>query len=129
MIHHVSFGTNDVRRAARFYDPLMDLVGLRRLKMNDGGVHYGTGEILFSLVTTTNDRAASAGNGAHIAFQARDRAMVRKFYELALRHGGRSDGEPGLRPNYDANYYAAFVLDPDGNKIEAVTLSGSSMED
>jgi len=129
MIHHVTFGTNDVERARRFYDPLMDLVGLRQLKMNEGGVHYGTGEILFSLVTTANGRPASAGNGVHVAFQARDRAMVRKFYELALKHGGRSDGEPGLRPHYDVNYYGAFVFDPDGNKIEAVTLSGSSMED
>jgi catechol 2,3-dioxygenase-like lactoylglutathione lyase family enzyme len=126
MIHHVSFGTNDVARARRFYDPLMDLVGLRLLKANDGGVHYGTGEILFSLVTTTNGRAASAGNGAHVAFQARDHAMVNRFHELALANGGRSDGAPGLRPDYDANYFGAFVFDPDGNKIEAVTLSGSS---
>jgi catechol 2,3-dioxygenase-like lactoylglutathione lyase family enzyme len=129
MIHHVTFGTNDVERAQRFYDPLMELVGLRRLKLNEGGVHYGTGEILFSLVTTVNGKPATAGNGAHVAFQARDRAMVKKFYELALKNGGRSDGEPGLRPDYDVNYYGGFVFDPDGNKIEAVTLSGSSMED
>jgi len=129
MIHHVTFGTNDVERARRFYDPLMDLVGLRQLKMNEGGVHYGTGEILFSLVTTSNKQPATAGNGTHVAFQARDRAMVKKFFELALKNGGRSDGEPGLRPDYDVNYFGAFVFDPDGNKIEAVTLSGSSMED
>jgi catechol 2,3-dioxygenase-like lactoylglutathione lyase family enzyme len=128
MIHHVSFGTNDVQRARHFYDPLMELMGLRRLKVDDGGVHYGTGEILFSLVTTVNGKAASAGNGAHVAFQARDRAMVKRFHELAMANGGTSDGEPGLRPNYDANYFGAFVLDPDGNKIEAVTLSGSSAD-
>ena len=128
MIHHVTFGTNDVERAQHFYDPLMDLVGLRRLKVNEGGVHYGTGEIVFSLVTTVNGQPATAGNGTHVAFQARDRAMVNKFYELAVRNGGRGDGPPGLRPNYDVNYYGAFVLDPDGNKIEAITMSGSSME-
>ena len=129
MIHHLTLGTNDVKRARLFYDPIMDLVGLRRLKVNEGGVHYGTGEILFSLVTASNSQPASAGNGTHVAFQARDRAMVRKFYELAIKNGGRSDGEPGLRPDYDVNYYGAFVFDPDGNKIEAITMSGSSMED
>jgi catechol 2,3-dioxygenase-like lactoylglutathione lyase family enzyme len=128
MIHHVTVGTNDVERARRFYDPLMDLVGLRQLKLNEGGVHYGTGEILFSAVTTANGQRATAGNGTHVAFQARDRKMVDRFYELALQHGGASDGEPGLRPSYDVNYYGAFVLDPDGNKIEAVTMSGSTME-
>ena len=127
MIHHVTFGTNDVERARRFYDPIMSLLGLRQLKANQGGVHYGTGEILFSVVTTTNGRPATAGNGTHVAFQARDHAMVKKFYELALRNGGTGDGEPGLRPNYDVNYYGAFALDPDGNKLEAVTMSGSSM--
>ena len=128
MLHHVTVGTNDVERAARFYDPLMDLIGLRQLKLNDGGVHYGTGEILFSAVKTSNGEPATAGNGTHVAFQARDRAMVKKFYELALRHGGTGEGAPGLRPNYDVNYFGAFVLDPDGNKVEAVTLSGSSAE-
>lgn len=126
MIHHVSLGTNDVQRARRFYEPIMNLLGLRQLKVDAGGVHYGTGEILFSVVTTTNGRPATAGNGTHVAFQARDRAMVQAFYELALRNGGTRDGEPGLRPNYDVNYYGAFVLDPDGNKIEAITMSGSS---
>src|ERR1044071_5573898 len=116
MIHHVSLGTNDVQRARRFYEPIMNLLGLRQLKVDEGGVHYGTGEILFSVVTTTNGRPATAGNGTHVAFQARDRAMVQTFYELALRNGGTRDGEPGLRPNYDVNYYGAFVLDPDGNK-------------
>jgi catechol 2,3-dioxygenase-like lactoylglutathione lyase family enzyme len=83
MIHHVTFGTNDVERARHFYDPLMDLLGLRRLKTNDGGVHYGTGQILFSVVTTTNGRPATAGNGTHVAFQARDHEMVRKRARVA----------------------------------------------
>ena len=60
------------------------------------------------------------GNGAHIAFAAGTRAQVREFHRLALAHGGADAGAPGLRPEYDATYYAAFVRDPDGNKIEAV---------
>ena len=122
MIHHVSLGTNDAARARGFYDPVLDLLGLRLIKTDETGVHYGTGDILFSLVVPTNARPASAGNGVHIAFMARDRRMVDAFHELALRNGGRSDGAPGIRREYDENYYAAFVFDPDGNKIEAVTL-------
>jgi len=123
MIHHVSLGTNDAARARGFYDPVLDLLGLRLLKTDETGVHYGTGDILFSLVVPTNAHPASAGNGVHIAFMALDRGMVDAFHELALRNGGRSDGVPGIRREYDEHYYAAFVLDPDGNKIEAVTLS------
>lgn len=123
MINHVSLGTNDVERARRFYDAIFELLGLRLLKCDQTGAHYGTGEILFSLVVPTNQQPASAGNGTHIGFQARNRKMVNEFHALALKHGGRSDGAPGLRPEYDAHYYAAFVLDPDGNKIEALSYS------
>ncbi len=123
MIHHVSLGTNDISRARRFYDPIFALLGFRMLKCDDTGVHYGTGDILFSLVLPTNQQPASAGNGTHIAFQARDRKMVDEFHALALQLGGKSDGAPGIRPEYDAHYYGAFVMDPDGNKIEAVSYS------
>jgi len=123
MINHVSFGTNDVSRARQFYDPVFVLLGLRLLKCDDAGVHYGVGEILFSLVVPTNEQPATAGNGTHVAFQVRRREMVDEFYSVALKNGGRGDGAPGLRPEYDAHYYGAFVFDPDGNKIEAVTYS------
>ncbi len=123
MLHHVSLGTNDTERARGFYDPVLDLLGLRLLKSDEAGIHYGTGDILFSLVVPTNAHAATAGNGTHIAFMARNRRMVDEFHALALSNGGRSDGAPGIRLEYDPNYYAAFVLDPDGNKIEAVTLA------
>ena len=125
MIHHVSFGTNDIEKARAFYDPVLAVLGLRRLKQDDSGIHYGTGDILFSLVTPVDGQAASPGNGAHVAFQARDQSMVREFHRTALLHGGSEDGAPGLRPEYNANYYGAFVRDPDGNKIEAVTHSAS----
>jgi catechol 2,3-dioxygenase-like lactoylglutathione lyase family enzyme len=123
MIHHVSLGTSDVERARRFYDPVMELLGLRMLECEHNGVHYGTGNTFFSLVVPTNGEVACGGNGTHIAFAARDRTMVEKFHTIALSHGGRSDGEPGIRPEYGANYFGAFVFDPDGNKIEAVTHS------
>ena len=61
------------------------------------------------------------GNGVHIAFTAQDPAMVDEFYRVALDHGGKHDGAPSLRPEYNPHYYGAFIRDPDGNKIEAVT--------
>ncbi|MBS7700095.1 MULTISPECIES: VOC family protein [unclassified Chelatococcus] len=121
MIHHVSVGTSDVRRSRLFYDPVLETLGLRLLKASDESADYGVSSILFSLETPVNGRPASAGNGVHIAFAAGSRAMVDEFHATALRHGGADAGAPGLRPEYDAHYYGAFVTDPDGNKIEAVT--------
>jgi catechol 2,3-dioxygenase-like lactoylglutathione lyase family enzyme len=123
MIHHVSLGSNDIARARVFYDAVMPILGLRLLKADERNAHYGVGEILFSLVRPLNGRPASAGNGTHIAFPVRTRAMVDAFHAEGLKAGGTSDGAPGLRPEYDANYYGAFLYDPDGNKIEAVTLA------
>lgn len=71
------------------------------------------------------DARLSPGNGVHIAFKVKDRKMVRRFHKAALAHGGTDAGAPGLRPEYDANYYGAFVCDPDGNKLEAVTLTST----
>lgn len=128
MIHHVSVGTSDLRTARTFYDPVMELLGLRRTFESDDSVGYGTGNSVFSIQRPVDGSVASAGNGVHIAFAATDRAMVRSFYEIALAHGGTCDGKPGRRPEYDHNYYAAFVRDPDGNKIEAVTFSADPFE-
>lgn len=123
MIHHVSVGTNDVRRARAFYDPLMALVGLRVLKSSERSVHYGASDIIFSLETPVDGRPASPGNGVHIAFQAPDRETVRRFHSIAVANGGSDEGGPGIRDDYNANYYGAFVRDLDGNKIEAVTYT------
>lgn len=124
MIHHVSLGTKDVARARAFYDPVLAVVGLRLLEQDVGELHYGAGTFLFSLVTPVDGTPATPGNGVHIAFAAGSRAQVDTFHRVALDNGGVSDGVPGLRPEYNPNYYGAFVRDPDGNKIEAVTYSG-----
>lgn len=123
MIHHVSVGTNDVRRARAFYDPLMALIGLRVLKSSERSVHYGASDIIFSLETPVDGRPASPGNGVHIAFQAPDRETVRRFHSIAVANGGSDEGGPGIRDDYNDNYYGAFVRDLDGNKIEAVTYT------
>ena len=123
MLHHVSLGTRDADRAAAFYDPVLAVLGMRRLKLRDGSVDYGTSTLFFSLERPSDGNPASVGNGVHVAFAAEDRAMVDAFYRAALANGGADAGPPGLRPEYDAHYYGAFVRDPDGNKIEAVTFS------
>jgi len=120
-ISHVSVGVNDVARAKAFYDPLMRLLGLRIRRSDSESVDYGNEGLVFSLETPTNGRPATSGNGVHIAFTAPDRQTVDSFYAEALRLGGTDAGAPGLRPQYSDNYYAAFVFDPEGNKIEAVT--------
>ncbi len=122
MIHHVSLGTADVARARAFYDPVMHELGMRRTFDVEEAVGYGAGITVFSLNRPSDGAPATPGNGVHIAFEVEKRAAVDAFYRAALANGGSSDGEPGLRPAYDANYYAAFVRDPDGNKIEALTF-------
>lgn len=122
MLHHVSLGTNDLDRARAFYDPVLAVVGLRFLNAQQS-LNYGASTFMVSLARPVDGQPATPGNGVHVAFYAGTRAMVEQFYRLALAHGGASDGEPGLRPQYDPNYYAAFVRDPDGNKLEAFTYA------
>lgn len=120
-ISHVSVGVNDVARAKAFYDPLMKLLGLRIRQSDSGSVDYGNEGLVFSLETPTNGRPATPGNGVHIAFTVPDQETVDSFHAEALRLGGTDAGAPGPRPQYGDKYYAAFVFDPEGNKIEAVT--------
>ena len=122
MLSHVSLGTNDATRAAAFYDPVLAVLGIRKICERDGSVDYGTAKTVFSLERPSDGRPASVGNGVHVAFDAGTRAQVDEFHRVALAHGGTDAGAPGLRPEYDANYYGAFVRDPDGNKIEAVSF-------
>jgi catechol 2,3-dioxygenase-like lactoylglutathione lyase family enzyme len=125
MIHHASLGTNNLARARAFYDPIMSALGLRCLKHSDRMVAYGLTEAVFSLEVPLDGMRATAGNGTHIAFHAGHRSAVRACYEAGLANGGRDEGSPGVRPDYDPNYYAAFLRDPDGNKIEIVTFSAN----
>ena len=120
MLSHVSLGTNDAARAAAFYDPVLAVLGNRKHAARDGSIDYSAATIGFSLEKPTDGKPASVGNGVHIAFIAESRGQVDEFYRVALANGGSDAGPPGLRPEYDANYYGAFVRDPDGNKIEAV---------
>lgn len=123
MIHHVSVGTNDLERSKRFYDAVLPILGISRMAEDEGGLGYGSGTFHFSVQIPIDGERATVGNGSHIAFAVEERAMVDRFHAVALEHGGSDDGAPGLRPDYDAHFYGAFVRDPDGHKIEAVTYN------
>jgi len=121
MYSHITLGSNDIARAERFYDPLMKILGTPVLFKMKSALAYGTatGPKLF-VVTPFDRKEARPGNGVHAAFSADSRAAVDAFHRSALDNGGSDEGPPGLRPQYHANYYGAYVRDPDGNKIQAV---------
>ena len=121
LLSHLSFGVADLAKAAAFYDGVLAALGYARVWSNEDGVGYG--------VAGGNDRLAlfprdggttPPGAGFHLAFQAPNPAAVDAFHVAALRLGGRDEGAPGARPHYSPTYYAAFVTDPDGHKLEAV---------
>jgi catechol 2,3-dioxygenase-like lactoylglutathione lyase family enzyme len=120
---HLSLGVADLDRAAAFYDAVMAALGYVRLTHNPRHVSYGpagfTGEPPFAILAGGGD-ARAPGKGAHLAFTAPDHAAVDRFHAAALAHGGADDGPPGIRENYAPGYYAAFVRDPDGHRLEAV---------
>ena len=120
MLHHISFGVCDLARSAAFYDAALGALGFKRVFEDATVVGYGLvdGEDLLCLKLRPG--AAAPGAGFHLAFSAPSRAAVDAFHQAALRMGGKDDGAPGLRPNYGPNYYAAFLVDPDGYRIEAV---------
>lgn len=109
----------------RFYDPVMLEVELGRTRDVEEAVGYGASITVFSLNLPVDGGAATVGNGTHVAFEVEKRAAVDAFFQTALANGGESNGAPGLRTEYDAHYYAAFIRDPDGNKIEALTFAAS----
>jgi catechol 2,3-dioxygenase-like lactoylglutathione lyase family enzyme len=122
MIDHVSVAVRDLAAATRFYDALLAVLGYRRLDTREATVGYGKKYSDFWL----NARAAAANSdGMHICLRGRSTEIVDAFHAAALKAGGTSDGAPGLRPHHGNNYYAAFIRDLDGNRIEVVTFTSS----
>jgi catechol 2,3-dioxygenase-like lactoylglutathione lyase family enzyme len=125
MLDHVSLGVSDLALSRSFYDAVLKTVGLVRVDDFEGrGSDYDTPDrTMGGIFTITREEGVKPANGFHVCFQARTRRDVVRFYQAALAKGGRDDGAPGLRPRYHKNYFAAFVLDPDGHRIEAVCHS------
>jgi catechol 2,3-dioxygenase-like lactoylglutathione lyase family enzyme len=115
-------GTNDHARAVAFYDAVLATIGCRRLVEHAGATGYGRTFPDFWIQRPADGAAAGMANGTHVAFSAPDRTSVDAFHRAALAAGGRCDGPPGLRPEYHPRYYACFVRDPDGHKLEAVCI-------
>jgi catechol 2,3-dioxygenase-like lactoylglutathione lyase family enzyme len=122
MIDHVSVGVADLDRAARFYEAALAALGFSRLVTRPATIGFGKSYPEFWINLRTDTAKVPYESGTHICMRARTTAEVDAFHAAALTAGGASDGAPGLRPHDRVKYYAAFVRDPDGNRIEAVTF-------
>ena len=120
MLSHVSLGARDLDRAASFFDAVLAALGYVRLWTGESGLGYGGPGGGEELNIFERQGASPPGEGFHLAFVAPNRAAVDQFHAAALAHGGVDCGAPGSRPHYGKDYYAAFALDPDGHKLEAV---------
>ena len=120
MLDHLSLGVTDLGRAAAFYDGVLAPLGYVRVWSAEDAVGYGAPGDEDELALKARAGVTAPGAGFHVALAAPDPAAVRAFYAEALARGGLDDGPPGLRPHYGPGYYAAFIVDPDGHRIEAV---------
>jgi catechol 2,3-dioxygenase-like lactoylglutathione lyase family enzyme len=117
MIGYVTLGTNDLPRAAAFYDAVGAELGVRRFMETEKWISWGKPGSVGIMVTKPYDgRAASAGNGAMVALIARDKAHVDRIHQLAMSLGAQDEGPPGSR---GSGFYGAYFRDPDGNKLNA----------
>lgn len=121
MFSHVTVGTNDLGKAGKFYDAVLNTLGKSRGLEGDTFISYGArlGGRFFVMIPY-NRQPAIVGNGVHAAFRAESRKAVDAFHSAALANGGSDEGTPGMRPHYHEHYYGAYVRDPDGNKLQAV---------
>jgi len=126
MLHHLSLGALDIDRAARFYDAVLAPLGYVRVWSDlrpgedEQAVGYGPPGSGDKLCIKQVTAPVPVIPGFHLAFAAESRSAVQAFHAAALAAGGRDNGPPGLRPDYGEHYYAAFVVDPEGHRLEAV---------
>lgn len=127
MLGYVTVGTNDLERAARFYDALAAEMGVERMMEFDSFIAWGEpgGPAGIAATKPYDGKPASVGNGMMVALQAADSARVQRLHAVALAHGGSDEGEPGPRGEADEQgnlFYAAYFRDPDGNKLNAFVM-------
>jgi len=119
MYDHIGLKVKDLAASVRFYEGALAPLGHVLCSRDDAGAGFGPRNAP-ALWLYLAKRVA--GSGVHVAFGAADRAAVDRFHQAGLKAGGRDNGAPGLRADYSPSYYAAFLLDPDGNNVEAVCL-------
>ena len=128
-LDHVSITVRDIERAARFYDAIFSALLMEKIYQRDDAMGYGErnrpNNDSHSYLSVYQSDAASADPRRHWCFRARSAAQVRAFHEAGLAAGGRDAGAPGLRPHYHPAYYATFLEDPEGNRVEAVFHQGT----
>jgi catechol 2,3-dioxygenase-like lactoylglutathione lyase family enzyme len=122
VIDHVSVPVSDLDRSARFYEAVLSTLGYAKLEVRPATVAFGKRYSEFWLNHRPGLLPQPDGSGAHVALRASRREMVDAFHASALANGGASDGAPGFRPQHGDGYYAAYIRDPDGNRVEAVTF-------
>jgi catechol 2,3-dioxygenase-like lactoylglutathione lyase family enzyme len=115
MFHHIQLAVSDFPRALKFWRAALEPLGLVAQDVGDTSAGFGPPGAPALWISTGERRGP-----IHIAFDAKDQAAVKKFHAAALAAGGKDHGAPGPRPAYGADYWAAFVIDPDGNNVEAV---------
>lgn len=122
MIDHVSIAVRDLTRSQSFYDRLLPEINFENLVVKEGTVGYGKKYAEFWINERSGLTNEQVNDGFHVCLRVRNKSLVEAFYQKALELGAESNGEPGFREIYSSSYYAAFVHDPDGNKIEVVTF-------
>ena len=122
MIDHVSIAVRDLAGCARFYETVLAIIGYTKLVVRPATIGFGKTYPEFWINLRKGMAEVPREAGTHICLRAKTTAEVDAFHAAAVGTGGTSDGAPGLRPHDRVKYYAAFVLDPDGNRIEAVTF-------
>jgi catechol 2,3-dioxygenase-like lactoylglutathione lyase family enzyme len=122
MIDHVSVSVRDLAASARFYEAVLGALGFTALEKRPATVGFGKTYAEFWINLRADAQPAPANGGAHVALRARSTELVDAFHAVAVANGGSSDGAPALRPQHGEGYYAAFIRDPDGNRVEAVTF-------
>ena len=124
IIDHVSIGVNDLNAAGELYDCILSTIDIyRKYEIPGQAIAYGD-DYEFWINTPLNDADAVPGNGVHTAFRADSISQVDRFWQAAISNGAESDGKPGYRTGYGEGYYATFIKDHDGNKIEVVYRHG-----
>ena len=122
MIDHISIAVSDLARASRFYEAVLGTLGMAKVRAWPAAVGFGKAYPEFWINHRPNMTPVADDSGVHICVRARGKDAVDAFYASAMRAGATSDGAPGMRPEYNDKYYAAFIRDLDGNRIEVVTF-------